>query len=46
VHADRLIEDGAETRRGALPGRAAATYEREREPEEPDDHDDGDERSV
>ena len=46
VHADRLIEDGAETRRVALPGRAAATDEREREPEEPDDHDGGDERSV
>ena len=45
VHPDRLVDDGAEASRAALAGRAAATDDHEPEPDQPDDHDGGDEQS-
>jgi hypothetical protein len=45
VHPDRLVDDGAEASHAALAGRTAATDDHEPEPDQPDDHDGGDEQS-
>jgi hypothetical protein len=45
VHADRLVDDSPEAPGAALAGRTTATDDHEPEPDQPDDHDGGDEQS-